>query len=116
MPQLNIESASPYIKKFYLPSTAKLPQEQQAWVSMDISPDTVGDLMAWSDEDSNTVARQMRILTRRIKEWNFVDQSGAPVPITFESVCHIPTIDLRYLREIPYERGPGDLSLEDKKK
>lgn len=125
MPVLRVTQPQSNIKKFYLPSTSKYvdangvsqktPIEQQAWVNVDVGPESVLDWQVVTDEDQNSALRKARIIIRRIKEWNFVDENNMPVPITFESFWSLPDEDRLYLLTIQFDEGQKSLTLDEKK-
>ena len=115
MPELAPPSA-PHIKQFYLPSTAALPIEQQAWIKYDVSQNLVEDMSALDDEDPNTAVRVWRVHAHRIKDWNMTRQ-GVLVPITYENVVCLPPEDLNFIRTIKRDSpSVAELSEDDKKK
>lgn len=114
MPQLPLPQPTSNIKKFFLPSTASLPKDEQAWVLFDIGSNQLANLEAISDDDKNQIVSSLRITTSRIKDWNFTDSDGNTDPITFENVCRMSVDDLRYLRNIKIEVLPEALSEEKK--
>lgn len=121
MPQLPLPAAAPHVKKFLMPSTAKqpdgtpTPEDQQAWVKMDVGPITPTDSQQFSDEDRNAVVRLQRIVVGRIKEWNFVNADGQPEPINLETYYRLAQEDKEYLQSIEFDGGPPPLTDDQKK-
>lgn len=116
MPVLHISQPQQHIQQLYLPSTANLPQDEQAWVKLDVGPESVADWQVITDGDQNYAVRQSRIIVNRIKEWNFVDEQGQPVPITFESFWALPAADRLYLLTVKFDQSANPaLSAQEKK-
>lgn len=116
MPQL--KQATSKINRYHLPSTASLPETEQAWVSMDIGEMLGGDVMDLMDGDkSGAGTLSCALLATRIKEWNFTED-GTPntpvVPITADNVRGMQVEDLTYL--LSQFNMPSGNQLDDKKK
>lgn len=84
MPQVNLKEPEQII----LPSTKDLPEDQQAWVVMDVSPRRAGDL-ALVDRSMTDGEVGLAVIAGRIKEWNYTDANGKVFPITTETVGDI---------------------------
>lgn len=116
MSVLHVTPPASHIKQFYLPSTASLPQDQQDWVKIDVSPESVADWQVITDSDQNYAVRQSRIVVRRLVEWSFTDEQGNPAPITFENFWALPAADRLYLLTLKFDQPAGQpLSAEEKK-
>jgi len=117
MPVLHVSQSMPNIKQFFLPSTAGLSEDQQAWVKIDVGPETPADWNAYTDADQNYAVRMSRVMVQRIKEWNFVDESGNQVPIDFNSFWSLAAADRLYILSIQLDAAPGaqPLTLTEKK-
>lgn len=85
------------IERFYLPSTLADPEDQRAWVEIDISPRRVGDLASLN---GNMSPGEMGIamVAGRIKAWNFTDDEGSTVPVNAETVSLIDIEDFTFLQ------------------
>lgn len=97
MPEL--KKAAEEIKQFFMPSTANLPTEQQAWVKMDVGEVLAGDVLdMMNDETQNPGAGNMSgsMLAHRIKEWNFTEDDEL-LPINLANVRRLEKEDLTYL-------------------
>jgi hypothetical protein len=121
MPQLFTPPTNQNIKKFYLPSTSvddegkEVPKENQGWVMLDIGPNMVGDLEAFSDLDPNRVVRGLKALLSRIKDWNICEYGTDQVAdITFDTVARMNPVDQRYLLTLKTEQGEPPLTPEKK--
>lgn len=95
MPVLNVHEKQ---KQVFLPSTEELPEDQRAWVTMDISPLKTGDL-AHSQDGASTAALIMDAVFGRIREWNFTDEEGTPLPITRHNFNAIGITDYNHMRD-----------------
>lgn len=116
MPVLNVQQPKEHIKRFYLPSTAALPKEDQAWVDVDVSPESVADWQAISDDDNNFFMRMSRIIVRRIRDWNFIDPNGTPIPISYNAFWSLQESDRVYLLSLSFDRSNvPPLNTEEKK-
>ena len=113
MPQLRTTNSSR--KQIILPSTKDLPAEEQAWVVLDTSPTTAADTLDIT-EGMGMMRILITLLTNRITEWNYTDENGTPVPITFDNVCKLEIDDLKYLANtLPEDDNSRDLTEEQKK-
>lgn len=116
MPVLHITPPQSNVKQFELPSTTKLPQEERAWVLMDVGPDRPADWLAVTDLDRNYAARQARVVVSRIQKWNFIDDQGSPIPVSFENFWHLAPEDRLYLLTIKFDEPAGQtLTTQEKK-
>lgn len=95
MPQLTRKVE---VKQFYLPSTMGLPDEEQAWVKMDISPMKGEDLVI-GEEMSSKIEASAQILSERITEWNFTDETNNKIDISLESCKLLDLQDFIYLQK-----------------
>jgi hypothetical protein len=103
------------LKKYYLPSTAGLPKEDQAWVIIDMQPITTADYMTYTDADQNAQVRLARIMLSRIKEWNFQDDDGSLLPVGLDGFVRMQPEDFEYLKLQDFAGAPQDLSTDSKK-
>jgi hypothetical protein len=115
MPQLS--TATTDIKQFFLPSTSNLPQEDQAWVRMNVGEMLGGDIMDLIGENEvKPGAISCVILASRIKEWNFTKPDGIPEEIAVESVRRMEMADLAYLLQQFTDKLPAANLGDDQKK
>lgn len=103
MPLLPDPIRQPNVKQLYLPQPkaedgSPLPLEDQAWVKMDLRPTDGADI---TQGISNFIDPFGGFLARRIVEWNFVDDQGGPLPITYENVLRIGSENIGYLARQP---------------
>lgn len=115
MPQLRSHNANK--KQVILPSTKDLPPEDQAWVVVDVSPATAADTLDIT-EGMGSMRILITLLANRIVEWNYTDENGVAIPITFDSVCRFDIEDLKYLANMLPNEGDDDsrgLTEEQKK-
>lgn len=103
MPLLPDPISTPHVKQMYLPQPKAqdgnpLPQDQQAWVKMDFRAVDGSDI---TQGISNFVDPFGAFLVRRIVEWNFVDETGQTLPITYENVMRIGKENIAYLASQP---------------
>lgn len=86
------------VKRFYLPSTKSLPQEEQAYVDLEIGTLVAEDLVG-ADEQEGKVRMASAVLASRIKSWNYTEEDGATlIPITPEAVRRLEIEDYSYLQ------------------
>jgi hypothetical protein len=117
MPLLPDPISHPSVKQFTLPKPDKdasgnpLPDETRAWVKMDMRPVDGADI---TQGISNYVDPFGAFLVRRIREWNFTDEHGETLPITYENVLRIGKDNIAFLAGQPIETV-GELSDEQKK-
>ena len=119
MPELQINS-EPIIEHVFLPSFKSLPESEQAWVDIDVSPMTGADMDVYDEDDTTgnkVISLTFRLLAERIKKWNFTtkDASGAdvPTPITSESVRHLNINDFGYLNTLVRSKGSNTPGITD---
>lgn len=118
MPLLPDPISTPNVKQLYLPQPnldeegMPLPEDKKAWVKMDVQG-TNGEDMTRLYTD-NLINPMGMWLTRRILEWNFIDEHGASVPITYENVIRIGKDNLQYLLNYPLSQV--DALTDDQKK
>lgn len=116
MPNLPLPEASTNIQKYFMPSTAKLPKEEQAWIMLDVGQNTLADLEAIEGTDKNMAVMGYRVLTSRIKDWNFTDpKTGEKASITLENVIRLADEDKAYLRKLDFA-APEQQPLSEEKK
>jgi hypothetical protein len=84
------------IERYYLPSTKSLPQEDQAFVDMEIGPLTAADIIG-IDPQASEAESAIKMLVARIKGWNFTDAEGGEVEINFETVKQLDMEDFAFL-------------------
>ncbi len=94
MPQLQAAK----LERYYLPSTKELPESEQAFVDMEIGKLTAGDVIGIDPKASETESA-IRMLTNRIKGWNFTDTEGQELEINFENVSKLDMDDFSFLAE-----------------
>lgn len=100
--------------KYYMPSTADLPKDQQKWVIYDNSPVRPMDSFEVTDYDNPSV-RLCKILLSRIQDWNYTDENGEKSPLTWQKVGEIPQEDYKYISEIVLVKIDTGLSTGEKK-
>lgn len=107
------------LEVIYLPSTATdkdgnpVPQLEQDWVSMDISPLKTRDIVN-IQQGLSEIEIAVNMLVGRIREWSYTDDTGAAVPITFDTVTNLNINDFNHLAEkIP--RPEASLADDEKK-
>lgn len=93
MPVLQKESK---LERFYLPSTESLPEEDKAFVDMEVGKLTTADIMN-IDPKAPEVQIGVMMLASRIKGWNFTDEEGNELPITFDNVQKLDVEDFGFL-------------------
>jgi hypothetical protein len=87
------------VKRFYLPTTQNLPDDtEKAWVDLEVGSFTAGDVIG-VDPDADRITAAVKMLTNRIKDWNFTNEAGEKAPITFESVKLLDIADFTFLAE-----------------
>lgn len=86
------------IKRVYLPSTESLPEEQKAFVDMEVGPMTTADIVGL-DTNAGEVEMGVRMLAARIKGWNFTDEAGNEIEINFDNVKKLDIEDFTFLAE-----------------
>jgi hypothetical protein len=104
MPSLPSPIPESVIKQFYLPDPAtkdvngeqvSIPQEEQGWVKMDISPINTQDYLTL-DANNSVEKNGVSIFVERIKEWNY-DNNGQVLPIEERNVLGLGAINIQYL-------------------
>jgi hypothetical protein len=95
MPVLNNDSK---LERVYLPSFSQLPEDQQAFVDIEVGKITAGDVIGIDPEKSDTESA-LRMLANRIKGWNLTDASGQELEINFENVSKLDVNDFAFLAE-----------------
>lgn len=89
------------VKRFELPTTANLPQEQRAWADLETGQLMVADVLAVHQDMTRNQA-SMVMLAQRIKSWNYMEKVGEKeqmVPITYENIGKLDVTDFFYLVE-----------------
>jgi hypothetical protein len=113
MPQL--PAIQTETKKLVLPSTANLPEADQAWVIVRLGKMSGGDIAKITDGDTEG-GFGLGLLASRITEWNYLEADGTMTPITYENVCRLELEDIGFvLKELNFGDGPAT-SLDDPKK
>ncbi|HVB24128.1 MAG TPA: hypothetical protein VNG51_19475 [Ktedonobacteraceae bacterium] len=74
-----------------------IPQEEQGWVKMDVSPMNVQDSLVIEASDTTLMRAGTRIVAERIKEWNFTDAAGNVAPVNFQTVLQLGKTNIDYL-------------------
>ena len=98
MPVLTFDDTS---KRFIVPSTEQKPE--QGWVEMMTYPLCADDFAAYYSKLYNPVegakppVLNFEILARRLTAWNYTDSQGAALPITAETIGHLPPADVTFL-------------------
>lgn len=102
------------VERFYLPSTEKLPEEEKAFVDLDIGPVITGDVVG-ADLEAGEVKVGVQMLTDRIKGWNYTNESGEPLEINFDNVKLLDMDDFVFLaQQLPTDKVEG-LTAPEKK-
>lgn len=113
-----LKSSNLEVKQFMLPSTASLPEDQQAWVKAEVGPLTTGDIVNSGavSADASPTQQTVSLLIARIKEWNFTDESGKAVEINYDNVCKLDINDFGYIAgSIITDSSASQLSTDEKK-
>lgn len=87
------------VARFFLPTTKDAAEADKAWVDLEIGAVVAGDLIE-IDETSTKVGATIKLLSSRIKDWNFtdtVDGVETKVPINESSVRKLDMTDFGYL-------------------
>lgn len=95
MPSLKLPSEK--IERLYLPSTKDAPEEDKAWIDIDVGPFVTGDILALQDMNNPVIKVQAEILSRRIKDWNFTDADGSKTPIDYDSIARLEIPDFQFI-------------------
>ena len=85
-------------ERFYLPSTDNLPEPEKAFVDMDVSPMITADIITLNTKGGE-VEVGARMLAQRIEGWNFTDEAGNDVPVTFENIKRLDLGDFGFLAD-----------------
>ena len=86
------------LERYYLPSTKELPEDQQAFVDMEVGKLTAGDIIGIDPKASETESA-IRMLSNRIKGWNLTDAAGEELEINFDNVCKLDMDDFTFLAD-----------------
>lgn len=87
----------PDIQQLWLPSTENEPDENKAWVTMDVSPQKASDMLGFST--SMTEAEMgFSMISARLKDWNYEDAQGEKVPINMNTIGLLSTKDFQFLQ------------------
>lgn len=90
----NLAKKTVDIRRVYLPSTKDLPQDQQAWVELQVGKMTTEDMLVLDEEDTEHDAQATaKVLSNRIKAWNFTEEDGTDIEISYEAVCRLDPVD-----------------------
>lgn len=94
MPQFNNFAD---VQQLWLPSTKDAPEEDKAWVTMDVSPQKAADMLGFST--SMTEAEMgFSMISSRLKDWNYVDAQGEKMPININTIGLLTTEDFEFLQ------------------
>jgi hypothetical protein len=107
------ENQQPVFDEAGRPVIEDAPEDERAWVVMDISPARAGDteILDAIDSDGETGLKGVFL---RIREWNFTDASGQRLVIDYDNFKNLPLDDYQYLvRKI--KAGKASLTTEEKK-
>jgi hypothetical protein len=99
-------------EKIVLPSYASLPEDQQAWVQMNVAPMSGADFLTIDSNDTDGET-QAKALIRRIIEWNLQDPQGKILPIVIENLKFVDFHDLVFLKD---QVKTAPVRLEDSEK
>ena len=102
------------IKRLFLPTTATLPEADQAWVDMEVNPANVKDWLQ-TDPSGNLGKLSINILTDRIKNWNYTEEDGTAVPITADTIIRMGNTNLTFLAQQIETSSSTTLTAEEKK-
>lgn len=95
--------------KRILPTSTKLPDNEQEWVVIDPSPIMGGDL-ANIEGFKNVIDLVAKVLPHRIAEWNVRGYDGEIAEINDDNIRHLPVEDLTFLmQELKAEAGSAGL-------
>lgn len=95
MPQFNNYAD---VQQLWLPSTADSPEEDKAWVTMDISPQKASDMLGFST--TMTEAEMgFSMIASRLKDWNYVDSQGEKLPININTLGLLKMEDFEFLQD-----------------
>lgn len=102
------------IERFYLPSTKDLPEAEQAFVDMDTGELKTGDMIG-VDPSAGEVEIGIRMLTARIKGWNFTDANGTDLEVNFDNVQKLSMDDFTFLADKIPQGSASPLTTAQKK-
>jgi hypothetical protein len=102
------------LERVFLPSTEHLPDDEKAWVVMDVSPLLAGDAGNVGQDAETGADASLYMLTARIREWNFTERDGSPSDISLDNIKRLHLADLGHLQN-KIEVGEGALTDEEKK-
>lgn len=113
MPQLKQLETKP--QKFVLPSTAELPEADQAWVVLDVSPILTGDMIGM-ENIGGQIEISLSVLLNKITDWNYTEADGTTTPITLDNLKRLDVGDYMYLTaQLNGGKVPSSLTQEQKK-
>lgn len=95
MPVLHTETK---IERVYLPSTKDAAEADKAFVDIETGPLTAGDIVGVDPKASDTESA-IRMLSTRIKGWNFTDADGQDVEVNFDNISKLKMEDFAFLAE-----------------
>lgn len=101
------------LKQLTLPSTKDEPEQDRAWVVMDVSPAKAGD--AYNVNEALAGRATFAMMLGRIREWNYTDEKGQPVPINTETLKRLNAHDFSWLQD-QIEDGSEKSLTDDEKK
>ena len=101
------------VKRLVLPSTKHLPEEEQAWIEMDVSPRKAGDYLFANSPIAGEIT--FAIILSRIKDWNYTELNGDPVPVTIDAIKLLDAEDFRFLQDQIIADEDRRMSAEEKK-
>lgn len=117
LPQLPSTS----VQQVFLPDPPGVPEDQQGWVKMDVSPINVRDFIFTESSgatSASVVGKEfsLNMLAERIKEWNYTDEGSQEVlPITPDNVMRLGQQNILFLYT-QYQKTPvSGLSTAEKK-
>ena len=102
------------VERIYLPSTKDLPEEEQAFVDMDIRPVQTADIED-VDPELSQISISVEMLTERTKGWNYTDEAGNPLPVSIETVKLLDVNDFIHLGDLINKGSKKGLSTAEKK-
>lgn len=102
------------LKRIYLPSTSHLPEDQQAFIDLEVGKMTTGDIVG-IDTSASEVEMGVIMLVNRIKGWNFTDSNGNELEINLKNVQLLDVQDFTRLSEELNLGGLESLSETEKK-
>lgn len=83
------------VEEHILPSTEDLPESEQATIKIEV-PARIED---FSDVDTtkSQIHQNTQVIAKKIKEWNFTDEAGEPLPINVENLSSLDVVDYGFL-------------------